>query len=172
MHLVSVDLSIFAYIGRNNNKWLPIFFYGSWDDHESNLPITLVRFLNGQAKEIARKCVEAPLLLDRTKETFRAQPSFQRTLRFLIEATIDFHIEVCPICQQKCLPTSAECIDTNDNADNYIERVYCGHIYHQGCLKRYMREPPFPAGGKVCPARKIHPRSDKVSKYTIHLCGK
>lgn len=143
------------------------FFCGSWDDHESNLPITLVRFLNGQAKEIARKCVEAPLLLDRTKETFRAQPSLQRTLTFLIEATIDFHIEVCPICQQKCLPTSAECIDTNDNADNYIERVYCGHIYHQGCLKRYMREPPFPVGGKVCPARKIHPRSDKISKYTM-----
>lgn len=129
--------------------------------------MTLVRFLNGQAKEIARKCVEAPLLLDPKKETFHVQPSLQRTLTFLIEATVDFHIEVCPICKQKCLPTDGECIETSDTSDSYVERVYCGHIYHQGCLKRFMREPPFPAGGKVCPALRLHPRSDKISMFPV-----
>lgn len=143
----------------------------SWDNYESNLPVTLVRFLNGQAKEIARKCVEAPLRLNETKSTFQVQPSFQATLTFLIEATLDFHIELCPICKHKCLPTNAECIETNDISDNYVERVYCGHTYHQGCLKRFMREPPFPAGGKVCPALKLHPRSDKIRKsnYSKYL---
>lgn len=126
-----------------------------------------MRFLNGQAKEIARRCVEAPLRLDQRKEKFQVQPSLQPTLTFLIEATSDFHIEICPICNQKCLPTNAESVETNDTADGYIERVYCGHIYHQGCLKRFMREPPFPPGGKVCPAVKVHPRSDKCSKLKI-----
>lgn len=137
----------------------------SWDDHESNLPITLVRFLNGQAKEIARKCVEAPLRVDASKRPFQAQPSFRATLKFLIDATVDFHIELCPICKAKCLPSNADCIETNDTEDQYIERVYCGHLFHQECLKRYMREPPFPAGGKLCPARKLHPRSDKIGKF-------
>lgn len=130
-----------------------------WTDYKSNFPVTLLRFLNGQAKEIARKCVERPLRLSDTV-IFEPKPSLLKTLRFIIEATIDFHDELCPVCEQKVLPANANEVDINDASDRYVERVYCGHIYHQGCLKQFMREPPFPPGGKLCPAKKAHPRSD------------
>jgi len=58
------------------------------------------------------------------------------------------------------LPEYPEDIDADDNSDFFIERVYCGHLFHQGCLKKYLSEPPFPKGGKLCPAQRRHPRSD------------
>jgi len=24
-----------------------------------------------------------------------------------------------------------------------VERVYCGHLYHHGCLAKYLKTPPF-----------------------------
>lgn len=131
--------------------------------------MTLLRFLNGQAKEIARQCVEPPLRQNIKDKPFEVKPSFSRTITFLIEATRDFHIEICPICKDKCLPNDPSDIEINDMADNYVERVYCGHLYHQKCLKKYMREPPFPVGGKLCPAQRKHPRSDLVNKSIVYL---
>lgn len=31
----------------------------------------------------------------------------------------------------------------NGKDDNYIERVYCGHLFHHGCLDKFMKTPPF-----------------------------
>lgn len=118
--------------------------------------------MNGQAKEISRKCVEPPLNPPKGTPPFKIQPSLFKTLSFLIEATNDFCIEVCPICMQKCLPDNPDEVVLNDTDDMYVERVLCGHIYHQGCLKKYMREPPFVKSGKPCPALKRHARSDTI----------
>ncbi|KAI8042409.1 uncharacterized protein LOC128263183 [Drosophila gunungcola] len=128
---------------------------------ESNLPAVLVRYLNGQSREIARQCVEPPIRLSKEAlANFRPVRSLQRSLKFCLEATRDFHIELCPICDNTVLPEDPQDIDMDDNADNFIERVYCGHLFHQGCLKKYLSEPPFPKGGKICPAQRRHPRSD------------
>lgn len=130
----------------------------------------LVRFLNGQAREIARQCVEAPLRMQvNTQPSFEPRPSFAKAIGFLVEATNEFHLETCPICRNRCLPETASNVVTNDMQDNYVERVYCGHIYHQGCLKQYIREPPFPPAGKTCPAQKKHPRSDEQHKFVHTL---
>lgn len=134
----------------------------TWDEYDSNLPVMLVRFLNGQAKELARQCVEAPLRAGNS--SFEPRPSFERAIGFLVDATYEFQKELCPICKLIVLPPSADDVCTDDTRDEYVERVYCGHIFHQGCLKKYMREPPFPAGGKLCPAQKKHPRSDEKRK--------
>ncbi|KAG4077926.1 hypothetical protein HA402_013426 [Bradysia odoriphaga] len=134
----------------------------SWNNFESNLPVVLVRFLNGQAKEISRKCVEPPLNPPKGAPPFTVQPSLYKTLSFLIEATNDFCIEICPICLQKCLPENPSDVILNDNDDMYVERVLCGHVYHQGCLKKYLREPPFVKAGKPCPALKRHARADTI----------
>ncbi|XP_016987701.1 uncharacterized protein LOC108050499 isoform X2 [Drosophila rhopaloa] len=128
---------------------------------ESNLPAVLVRYLNGQSREIARQCVEPPIRLSKEAlANFRPVRSLQRSLKFCLEATRDFHIELCPICDNTVLPEDPQDIETDDNADSFIERVYCGHLFHQGCLKKYLSEPPFPKGGKFCPAQRRHPRSD------------
>lgn len=132
-----------------------------WLEHRTNFPGTLSRFLTGQAREYARKCAEPPLrTIGQIK--FEPKPSLLRATKFLIEAIFDFPHEVCPVCESACLPASANDIESCDTADRYVERVYCGHIYHLGCLRKYMRDPPFPPGGKTCPAKRIHPRSDQV----------
>lgn len=134
----------------------------TWNDYESNLPNVLIRYLNGQAREIARQCVEAPLAIKKVKvhEPFQPSPSLLKTFTFIIEATNDFYMEICPICNSFALPREPENIITNESKDSFVERVYCGHLFHQGCLKKYIHEPPFPPGGKTCPAPKSHPRSD------------
>lgn len=137
-----------------------------WSDHKTNFPEPLQRFLTGQAKEIARKCSEPPIRGDPTK--FEVRPSLLPTSRFLIEAVNDFPDELCPVCELRCLPIDSNDVERRDTADSYIERVYCGHIYHLGCLKKYMREPPFPPGGKTCPAKRAHPRSDGNHKGNQH----
>lgn len=143
-----------------------------WLEHRTNFPVTLSRFLTGQAKEISRKCVEPPLRATNNggQSKFEAKPSLLPTSKFLIEAVFDFPSEMCPVCDIACLPASASDVESCDTSDRYVERVYCGHIYHLGCLRKYMREPPFPPGGKTCPAKKIHPRSDQdkgIVKYKL-----
>lgn len=125
----------------------------------------MVRFLDGQAKEIARQCVEPPLHPNPKLPPFEPQPSLEKSFTFLIAATYEFYQELCPVCKLPCLPKDAGQAVTNDALDKYVERVYCGHLFHQGCLKQYIREPPFPAGGKCCPAPKSHPRSDSTNRY-------
>ncbi|KAH8376791.1 hypothetical protein KR093_001362 [Drosophila rubida] len=131
---------------------------------ESNLPNVLLRYLNGQSREIARQCVEPPLRLGKDElANFRPSKSLYRTLKFCLEATRDFHLELCPICDNPVLPEKPETVVLDDRDDAYVERVYCGHLFHQGCLKLYLAEPPFPKGGKLCPAKRRHPRSDARS---------
>ncbi|XP_030555335.1 uncharacterized protein LOC115758724 [Drosophila novamexicana] len=128
---------------------------------ESNLPTVLVRYLNGQSREIARQCVEPPLRLSKEELAhFRPVRSLYRTLKFCLEATRDFHQELCPICNSTVLQAQPESMVLDEHADAFVERVYCGHLFHQGCLKLYLSEPPFPKGGKLCPAKRRHPRSD------------
>ena len=67
----------------------------------------------------------------------------------------------------------------NGKDENYIERVYCGHLFHHGCMDRYMKTPPFeslycillgtPPGlihsilsdGKLCPTCNLRIYHDK-----------
>lgn len=39
-------------------------------------------------------------------------------------------------------------IVTDEYADKHVDRLYCGHILHSGCLIKFMRTPPF--GNKRC----------------------
>ena len=31
----------------------------------------------------------------------------------------------------------------DESHDQYVERMYCKHLFHHGCLDRYMKIPPF-----------------------------
>lgn len=138
-------------------------------DAETNLPAVLLRYLNGQSKEIARQCVEPPLRVskDKSAQPFQPVPSLYKALQFCIDATLDFYEEKCPICNEAVLPKNSNDLITDDTNDLHCERVYCGHLFHQGCLKKYLQEPPFPKNGKLCPAKQRHPRSD--SSYSNSL---
>ncbi|KAF0311906.1 hypothetical protein FJT64_017304 [Amphibalanus amphitrite] len=47
------------------------------------------------------------------------------------------------------LPADPADVVEDGGADLHVERVYCGHLYHFGCLVQYMKTPPFD-GGKKC----------------------
>lgn len=132
-----------------------------WEDFDCNLPPPLVRFVDGQAKEIARQCVEPPLRQLQNNPVFTPRPSLERTLRFIVEAMKGFPHERCPVCNEHSLPEESANVILSEEDDRYVIRMFCGHVYHQDCLRKFMSEPPFPLGGKICPATKKHPRSDR-----------
>lgn len=59
-------------------------------------------------------------------------------------------------------------LEKDENSPKHVERVYCGHLFHQECLFAYMKMPPF--GNKKCAAcgsKIFHPKwslSDKLAE--------
>jgi len=157
----------------NINVVVPVDYPHSrptWEGVDTNIPGILQRFLNGQAKEIVRRCVEPPLRPG--KQEFKVRPSLFLALSFIVEAVKDFHQEVCPVCKNSCLPQSPVDVITNEGDNRYVERAFCGHLYHAGCLKKYFREPPFVEGGKLCAAKSKHARPDGKGRGSVEEgCG-
>eukprot|EP00033_Pygsuia_biforma_P004168 GCRY01004575.1.p1 GENE.GCRY01004575.1~~GCRY01004575.1.p1 ORF type:complete len:434 (-),score=98.96 GCRY01004575.1:338-1567(-) len=64
----------------------------------------------------------------------------------------------CQLCHEQLFPEDpAKGMQGVEKAKR-VERVYCGHLYHFGCLDKYMTTPPF---GKACPGcnqRIYHPK--------------
>lgn len=114
---------------------------------ECLLPAALQRWLSGQADEIARTCVEPPLRSPRAD--FRPKPSLLSVVRFLADEVTNFSSAVCPQCKQSALPDYPALCQQDGSHPLHVERVYCGHLYHFGCLVTYMKTPPF-SDGKLC----------------------
>lgn len=134
----------------------------TWDSYDTNFPSVIYRFLDGQAREIVRRCIEPPLRT--TPNAFKITPSLFRALNFVTQAVHDFNQECCPVCNCPCLPEDPKNVELKDTEELYVERAYCGHLYHAKCLKKYFSEPPFPEGGKLCAATSKHARPDGPGK--------
>ncbi|XP_048516619.1 uncharacterized protein LOC109535627 isoform X2 [Dendroctonus ponderosae] len=115
---------------------------------ETNFTTPFYTHMIAQAKEIARRCVEAPLHPKPNAAPFVPIPSMEKTLLFLIDCVKRLPFEECPFCTEKCFPSDAKLLERDPNSPNHIERVYCGHVFHQGCLLEFMKQPPF--GNKKC----------------------
>ncbi|KAL5010314.1 hypothetical protein ScPMuIL_012619 [Solemya velum] len=114
-----------------------------------NFPELLKTHFQANAVEIARKCVQPPLKKNSKEPPFKPAPSLKPVCEFLINDCIKkYPQEVCPVCTDRCLPTSP---GEKLSGGRQVERVYCGHIFHHGCLRKYMKTPPF-TGGKKCPS--------------------
>ena len=115
----------------------------------SNFPVDLEKVFVGQATEIARQCVEPPIVKKKTQQDFVPQPSLKRVAVHLVKECLRrFPSEKCPCCQKSVLPEDPS---TKLSSSLSIELVYCGHLYHHGCLDRLMTSPPF-GENKKCPA--------------------
>ncbi|ESO92216.1 hypothetical protein LOTGIDRAFT_121339 [Lottia gigantea] len=129
---------------------------------ETNFPDLLrVNFI-AQAKELARQCVTPPLLKN-TNQPFEVKPSLKVVCNYLIKDCVKrYPLENCPICKSFVLAEDPK--NELKGRKNQIERVYCGHLFHNGCLDKYMKTPPF-VGGKKCPAcdKKIYHEKWRVS---------
>lgn len=124
------------------------------DLKDSNFPENLVRVFIGQAVDMARTCVEAPLRRKPKDPPFEPKPSLKLVCDFLVDQCArPCPKERCPICKKKALPEEPKEAVTEPTDHQYVERVYCNHLFHYGCLDKYMKTPPF-QGGKKCPACK------------------
>ncbi|KAL4232939.1 hypothetical protein ACF0H5_007627 [Mactra antiquata] len=116
---------------------------------ESNFPDILKVFFVGQAVEIARKCVQPPGKPNTKGPPFKPRPSLLEVCSFLIKDCVKrYPLESCAVCTERVLLEDPEGV-TKDPRKR-VERVYCGHLYHHGCLAKYMKTPPF-KDGKFCP---------------------
>jgi len=134
------------------------------EERACNLPAPLRRWLTGQAAEIARICVEPPLRPKPNAPPFQPRTSLLPVVEFLTRDFRRFPTDVCQQCRKVALPADPAQGVEDGGADLHVERVYCGHLYHFGCLLQYMKTPPFD-GGKKCLlcARRIFHDKYKVS---------
>jgi len=102
------------------------------------------------SRELARRCVEAPLKPKPNAPKFEPKPSLEPAVNFLIKSVQRYPMECCQICRQRLFPADPSQVIHSEKAAAHVERVYCGHAYHHDCLILYMKTPPF-EGGKKCP---------------------
>ncbi|KAK4887316.1 hypothetical protein RN001_003587 [Aquatica leii] len=116
---------------------------------ESNFPPAFQRHILGQAKEIARQCVESPLKKGKPNDPpFKPKPSLEKCVCFLVNCVKLLPNEQCQFCKEQCLPVDPQFIEPNEECPKHVERIYCGHLFHKDCLFTYMKTPPF--GNKRC----------------------
>ncbi|KAK2169528.1 hypothetical protein LSH36_9g13043 [Paralvinella palmiformis] len=119
---------------------------------DQNLPETFRIHIVMQAVEIARRCVQPPMKKTPKDAPFKPKPSLGPVCEYLVKEVIHtFPKEICPCCREPCLPENPTNISNEPSDSRFIERVYCKHLFHHGCLDTYMKTPPF-TGGKKCPA--------------------
>jgi len=131
---------------------------------ECNFPRVFKVWFVENAKELARRCVEAPLKPKPNQPRFEVKPSLLPAAKFLIESVQRYPNEKCQICRQVLFPPDPANAIHNEKAAAHVERVYCGHAYHHDCLILYLKTPPF-QNGKNCPTcdKRIYHEKWKVT---------
>ena len=140
----------------------------SIENTDCNFPRVFRTWFVENAKELARRCVEAPKKPKTNAPPFVPRPSLETAVGFLIKSVQRYPVEPCQVCHQLSLSwTVTLCLQIcrqrlfppdpsqavhNEKAAAHVERVYCGHAYHHDCLILYMRTPPFEQTGKLCPS--------------------
>ncbi|XP_075259440.1 uncharacterized protein LOC142351203 isoform X1 [Convolutriloba macropyga] len=125
-------------------------------EFQSTLPEYLTSPILKQAVEEARKCVEPPLNVKVLKgKPFEIRPSFYHVAKFLIlDSLLMFKQTNCRLCSEPAFPDKPEDVRAYNRDPMYVERVYCGHIFHFGCLHKLINTPPFNEN-KQCPVCKL-----------------
>jgi len=131
----------------------------------TNFPISIAYYITCQAREIARKHVEAPL--NKTKQNinvkFAPKPHLYEVISFLVkDCGKTYPSAICHICKERCFPRNSKDVVKDEKHEKYVERLYCLHLYHHGCLSVYMKKPPF-KDGKPCLACGVRVRHDKFN---------
>lgn len=119
-------------------------------DSTTNFPTAIHKHVIAQVNEISRQCVEPPLRKNPKGPPFQVKPSLYKSVSFLIDCVRKLPNECCQYCDLNCFPQDPSMIVFDDQNRDHIERIYCGHLYHQKCLLAFMKTPPF--GNKRCKA--------------------
>ena len=128
--------------------------------NNSNLPLHLCKIFNGQSREITRSCVNPPLAKKSEKAVqFKPSPSLKLVAEFLITKCFRKCVsDICFICNSESLPIIPRF--SNDPTDPFypVMVLCCSHIYHYGCIDKFLRTPPFDDKKKclACGQRVFH----------------
>jgi len=115
-----------------------------------NFPKFLETHFIAESIELARRCVEPPLKVDPKAPPFEPSISLKAVVSFLVtECVKKFPSRLCKLCGKQALPDNPEDYPEAPDDENGVVWIYCNHIYHFGCMDKYMKTPPF-TGGKKC----------------------
>ncbi|XP_072015615.1 uncharacterized protein [Amphiura filiformis] len=119
---------------------------------DSNFPGLFKTMFVAQATELARRRVQPPLKKPKPGEPpFEPKPSLRHVVEYLVKDCIRrFPVLPCPVCKERAFPKKPEHVINDPKSGRHVEWMYCGHVYHHGCVDAYMKIPPF-TGGKKCP---------------------
>ncbi|XP_033113874.1 uncharacterized protein LOC117114335 [Anneissia japonica] len=140
----------------------------SVEQKETNFPDLFQKMCIAQATEMARQCVAPPLKKKPKDLPFEAKPSLKFIAEFLIRGCIQrYPMEKCVICKETAFPADPNHVVNDPQHGRHVEWVYCGHLFHHGCLSEYMKTPPF-TGGKKCPScgKRVYHEKWKIAPKT------
>lgn len=90
-----------------------IYKIDSLEDVKTNFSPAFHRHMLGQAKEIARKCVEPPLKKKPNEPPFKPSPSLKKSVDFLIDCVKRLPLENCQFCGKICFSSDPKVILLN-----------------------------------------------------------
>ncbi|KAJ8947711.1 hypothetical protein NQ318_001550 [Aromia moschata] len=65
---------------------------------------------------------------------FQPGPSLKKSVEFFIDCEKRLPSENLPVLQKNCFPSNPDDLERDENSSKHIERVYCGHLFHQECF--------------------------------------
>lgn len=133
------------------------------ESSDCNFPRIFKVWFVENARELARRCVEAPKKPKPNAPKFIVKTSLLPSARFLIENVQRYPDEKCQICKQVLFPADPSQAIHNEKAAAHVERIYCGHGYHHDCLILYMKTPPFENKNCVGCGNRIYHEKWKVT---------
>lgn len=113
----------------------------------SDCPPSLVTIFNAMTCEVGRKLI---------RPSPSQPPVVVHTLEPMVRFFVDklagrYPTETCQMCKRRMLPEVATDVSIPRPKPARIVRVYCSHLYHGGCLQKFLETPPFDKG-KCCPS--------------------
>lgn len=113
----------------------------------SDVPPSLRTIFTAMTRETGRKLI---------KPDPKEPPVVAKTLRPMVEFFVDelagrYPLEKCQMCSRRMLPEVAADISIPRPKPARIIRLYCSHLFHAGCLAKYLETPPFNEP-KRCPS--------------------
>ncbi|XP_041452763.1 uncharacterized protein LOC121405854 [Lytechinus variegatus] len=118
---------------------------------ENNFPELFHKMFLAQTEEMARRCVQPPLKRKPKDPPFEPSPSLKKVAVYLIDCLRTYPGSICPICRERAFTPNPEHAVKDETHGRFVVWVYCGHIFHKGCLDEFFKTPPF-TGGKKCPS--------------------
>ncbi|KNC56190.1 uncharacterized protein AMSG_02204 [Thecamonas trahens ATCC 50062] len=98
------------------------------------------------------EAAEAAASTPEPSKTVEPRRSLLEVAQYLMSSVANYPTQPCQCCEEPVFPADPTELGKVTSKALQVERVYCGHFYHYGCLDVFLNSPPFNSDGKPCPA--------------------